>query len=141
MEFKKLSDVEVVAEPTESANVLIEEDGVIKRAPKSAVGGAGGGCDVVILLTRDPDNERDTLTLESGSHAEIYEKLMAGEIVSAVFKSVCVSGYDVAGTRSVAQSLFVASNPSQNSDIFFVFLLDGDTCNFVLTETDEVIWD
>lgn len=42
-EFKKLSDVEVVAEPAESANVLIEEDGVIKKAPKTAVGGAGGG--------------------------------------------------------------------------------------------------
>jgi hypothetical protein len=38
-EFKKLSDVEVVAEPTESTNVLIEEDGVIKKAPKTAVGG------------------------------------------------------------------------------------------------------
>lgn len=39
MEFKKLSDVEVVAEPTEFANVLIEENGVIKKAPKTAVGG------------------------------------------------------------------------------------------------------
>lgn len=38
-EFKKLSDVEVVAEPSESANVLIEEDGVIKKAPKDEVGG------------------------------------------------------------------------------------------------------
>lgn len=41
-EFKKLSEVEVVAEPTESANVLIEEDGVIKKAPKTAVGGGSG---------------------------------------------------------------------------------------------------
>lgn len=42
-EFKKLSDVEVVAEPTESANVLIEEDGVIKKVPKSTVGGSSSG--------------------------------------------------------------------------------------------------
>jgi hypothetical protein len=42
-EFKKLSDVEAVAEPTESANVLIEENGVIKKAPKTAVGGGTGG--------------------------------------------------------------------------------------------------
>lgn len=48
MEFKKLSDVEVVAEPAESANVLIEENGVIKKAPKTAVGGAGGVDAVVI---------------------------------------------------------------------------------------------
>ena len=39
--FKSIADVEVVAEPSESANVLIEEDGVIKKAPKTAVGGGG----------------------------------------------------------------------------------------------------
>ena len=39
MEFKKLSDVEVVAEPSESANVLIEENGVIKKVHKDEVGG------------------------------------------------------------------------------------------------------
>ena len=38
--FKSIADVEVVAEPTESANVLIEENGVIKKAPKAAVGGS-----------------------------------------------------------------------------------------------------
>jgi hypothetical protein len=37
--FKSIADVEVVAEPAESANVLIEENGVIKKAPKTAVGG------------------------------------------------------------------------------------------------------
>lgn len=41
-EFKKLSDVVAVETPADTANVLIEEDGVIKKAPKSAVGGAGG---------------------------------------------------------------------------------------------------
>lgn len=55
MDFKKLSDVEVVAEPIESANVLIEEDGVIKKAPKTAVGGAGGG--IVIHFTINEDDE------------------------------------------------------------------------------------
>jgi hypothetical protein len=39
-EFKKLSDVEVIAEPTEYANVLIEEDGVIKKVPKSSIDGS-----------------------------------------------------------------------------------------------------
>ena len=40
-EFKKLNDVEIVETPIDTANVLIEEDGVIKKAPKSAVGGGG----------------------------------------------------------------------------------------------------
>ena len=49
-EFRKLSDVEVVAEPAESANVLIEENGVIKKAPKTAV---GGGDDSNYFITFD----------------------------------------------------------------------------------------
>jgi hypothetical protein len=38
-EFKKLSDAEVVATVSDSASILIEENGVIKRAPKDEVGG------------------------------------------------------------------------------------------------------
>ena len=37
-EFKKLSAVEVVEAVSETANVLIEENGVIKRAAKSEIG-------------------------------------------------------------------------------------------------------
>lgn len=53
MEFKRLSDVEVVAEPTETANVLIEENGIVKKAPKSAVGGGMGGSLMVSVLPND----------------------------------------------------------------------------------------
>lgn len=64
MEFKRLSDVEVVAEPTESANVLIEENGVIKKAPKTAVGGAGGAGGYVWTLTEgDYTIDEDTLQI------------------------------------------------------------------------------
>jgi hypothetical protein len=38
-EFKKLSEVEIVESPADNANVLIEEEGVIKKVAKSAVGG------------------------------------------------------------------------------------------------------
>ena len=64
-EFKKLSDVEVVAEPTETANILIEENGVIKKAPKTAVGGAGSTADIILV-----DDEGD-LYLEKGSYADL----------------------------------------------------------------------
>ena len=39
-EFKKLSAVETVETVGETANVLIEENGVIRRAPKNEVGGS-----------------------------------------------------------------------------------------------------
>lgn len=40
-DFTKLADVESVEEPADGTNVLIEENGVIKKAPKTAVGGSG----------------------------------------------------------------------------------------------------
>ena len=39
-DFKKLSEVDLTEEVSDTANVLIEEDGIIKRAPKTKVGGA-----------------------------------------------------------------------------------------------------
>ena len=46
--FKSIADTQVVTEPSESVHVLIEENGEIKRAPKTAVGGSGGGETYVI---------------------------------------------------------------------------------------------
>lgn len=40
-DFKKLSEVDLVEEVSNTANVLIEEGGQIKRASKTKIGGAG----------------------------------------------------------------------------------------------------
>ena len=80
-EFKRLSDVEVVAEPAESANVLIEENGVIKKAPKTAVGGAGGEPDMVITLTGCPVSgtiSTDIITITSGTVTDVFDKIWSG---------------------------------------------------------------
>lgn len=49
VEFKKLAGVDIVETATDAANVLIEENGVIKRVPKTEVGGSGGEPEVVII--------------------------------------------------------------------------------------------
>ncbi len=78
-EFKRLSDVDVVAEPTETANVLIEENGVIKKAPKTAVGGAGGiGWDAIINC--DGGHSLENISLVHGSYDELKAKLIANEM-------------------------------------------------------------
>lgn len=64
-DFKRLSDVEVVEAVSDAANVLIEEDGIIKRAPKTEVGGAGGGGetpDMVITL-----NSKSNIFIQSSN--------------------------------------------------------------------------
>lgn len=50
-EFKKLSEVDVLEEVTETSYVLVEENGEIYRVPKTAVGGAGGAQGMVVELT------------------------------------------------------------------------------------------
>lgn len=55
-DFKKLSAVDVVESVNDSATVLIEEDGVIKRAPKTAVGGAGNDdTNTIIIAYQEPN--------------------------------------------------------------------------------------
>lgn len=51
-EFKKLSAVEAVETPADTANVLIEENGVIKKTPSGVFtgGGGGGGVNIVTVL-------------------------------------------------------------------------------------------
>lgn len=93
MEFKRLSDVEVVAEPTESANVLIEENGVIKKAPKTAVGGGNTEWDAVIDCV-DAFETLDNYTFESGSYDTIKAKWDEGELPRVMLKYVQNYGDD-----------------------------------------------
>ncbi len=62
--FKRLSDVEVVETPTETANVLIEEGGIIKKTPKTAVGGAGGTEEIVDLTVKINSVPHGTFTAD-----------------------------------------------------------------------------
>ena len=90
--FKSIADVEVVAEPTESANVLIEENGVIKKAPKTAVGGAGGSVepDLVITISGSVDSVSvSQCTITNGGVSNVASKLSSGE--TPIIKIINVS--------------------------------------------------
>lgn len=65
--FKSIADVEVVEKPVDTANVLIEENGVVKKAPMSGVGGAFG-FDVVVY-------HDDVATLSYGNYADLKAKI------------------------------------------------------------------
>lgn len=52
-EFKKISDVELVETPTESDNLLIVSEGVVKQVPATAIGGGSSGDCIMII----PDND------------------------------------------------------------------------------------
>ena len=73
-EFKKLSEVAVLEEASETAHVLIEENGEIYRVPKTAVGGAGGGIKTAIIRDSGYLNAIAGLsTMMSSTPAVTYE--------------------------------------------------------------------
>lgn len=107
MEFKRLSDVEVVAEPTESANVLIEEDGVIKKAPKTAVGGNSKWDAVIEYVYTDDDNY---VNLVSGDCMTVGNKIMNdGEAPNIMIRSQTQYG-DIAYGAEKANAVYVVGN-------------------------------
>lgn len=120
MEFKRLSDVEVVTEPTESANVLIEEDGVIKKAPKTAVGGSGEWDMIIDLDSNFSVGQSDTggITITSGDCNSIKAKLFNGEFPKILIRHIYEYG-------DVYYHLFQAEqvkthDASQNSNDYLV---------------------
>lgn len=78
--FKSIADVEVVAELAESANILIEENGVIKKTPKTAVDKEEWDLDVVCYLVSisDYDQNWEYDIRHVNSYSNILAKLEAG---------------------------------------------------------------
>ncbi len=74
-EFKKLSDVEVVEAPANNANILIEENGVIK---KTAIDNIDLLMGVVVGNTTDCEVTIDNYSVLSGSVEAVFEKIRAG---------------------------------------------------------------
>jgi hypothetical protein len=92
--FKSIADVEVVAEPTESANVLIEENGVIKKAPKTAVGGAGGAgdaLDMVISVNDEPSAwiSEGSYSIVEGSVQAVCDAIRSGRVPVVKIRFCC----------------------------------------------------
>ena len=83
MDFKKLSEVAKIEEVSDESCVLVEENGVIKRAPKTAVGG-NGKYDMVI----EWDDYEETCNIVSGTYKDIYDKIMNGEDPKVLVKGI-----------------------------------------------------
>jgi hypothetical protein len=106
-EFKKLSDVDIVETPSETANVLIEEDGVIKKAPKTAVGGNGSNEYDMIVRNECEEEEINAMmdrggeiecTVISGDFNTIFNKIKQGYIPK-ILLSVSINSIEYKNTH------------------------------------------
>lgn len=73
MEYKKITEVEMIEEPSENATVLAEDNGALKRVPYKNVGG-GGGIPTAIIKDSNYDNAiAGVQTMSTGASAVTYE--------------------------------------------------------------------
>lgn len=99
-EFKKLSEVESLAEVPENATVLAEVDGKIKRIPGSGLGGSGIKTaiikqqyydDCVAWLNEEQSSMPSTVNSDGSAYdcinmtfEEAYETMLAGEPLNVI---------------------------------------------------------
>lgn len=118
LDFTRLSDVTLVEEATETANVLIEEGGEIKRMPKQEyLPNIGGGFDAIISI----DNDTNECTLLHGSYESVRNKMLSGICPSVwIYRT---SGMDMYYTVSIVD-IDHLSNPNK-----IAFRIDADNPN------------
>ena len=128
-EFKKLSDVTLVTKPTDIANVLIEENGVIKKAPKTAVGGAENKeADLIISDSYFLGNHR----IEKGNFNDIVNKCLNRESVTVIirFDEFQQESF-FAPSQEIKGNIFIAMNEGTPSQIIVTALYTNiDDGNF-----------
>lgn len=100
LEFKNMATVDVVETVADNATVLIEEGGVIKRAPKSEVGGDGGEADLVLTVNNIDlatlEITADNLVITSGSVEDVWNAIKSGNkqpIVKLIITGSTEDGY------------------------------------------------
>lgn len=106
VEFKKLSEVEKIEELSDTASVLVEDGGEVKRVLKDAVGGgSGGGYDVIITYAHEEgsgsydlptteDNNLNLFTVPDGAAQLIVDKLKSGQIPSVKIMALPISEWE-----------------------------------------------
>lgn len=123
-EFKKLSGVEAVETAGNTANVLVEENGEIKKVPKSQFGGGGGVVgaladmpDVVILTTTA------TTLSANKTFAEILSLILANTVSYAAFCGMG-DGYMILPILGLAPLSATGEMVLNDTAEYLMFLID-----------------
>ena len=140
--FKSIADVEVVETPTDKANVLIEENGVIKKAPKTAVGGASGNIggeefDMVIKISvpYGEDLVTDYVSVVEGSMQNVMDALRERNIPK--IKILSATFHDDPLYQAVTYVTTTVSMSSYSGSYYFRFMDGGTEISLGINEYSE----
>lgn len=106
MEFTRLSDVTLVEETIDTANVLIEENGEIKRVPKTEVGGTG--FPTAIIKSSDYD-EAITAMLNPAEPSSVKTADFADEVTFSCTNMTFEEAYEIMSNGEVLNVIFMLS--------------------------------
>lgn len=115
-EFKKLSEVAAVETPADTANVLIEEDGAVKKVPVTSVSSGiktaiitDNWYDAVIAGATEPPSKTPVIRCSNMTYEEARAILASGEPLDVFLKTMFTSlGYPI-NTHGI-----VLYNPSES---------------------------
>ena len=141
MEFKKLAEVEMLEATTDTTNVLIEENGEIKRVAKTEVGGMG--IPTAIIKSSNYDNmlagiqttmaETEEITYEciNMTFEEAYEIMASGQplnVIGMLAAEGCFNLQGVCaflGTATGSELLLVIINEPSGNQLTLFWTTDG----------------
>lgn len=120
IEFTRLADVTAIEEVKEEDSVLVVQDGEVKRAPKTAVGGGGGGIlTITFIFNGDWD---DNPQIIGGT----FEDLANAFTNNIPFIVVHMARYDDHFEWGMPRSIYYNGDNFQMSDGYCGFLVWND---------------
>lgn len=123
-DFKRLGDVDLVDAPAENANVLIEENGIIKKASKDAVGGStggGGSYDAIFDFENLGYGESGVFTV--GDYQTLFNKIQASQEVKVLVRAQLA--FNDSGYQGIRNVLFYPVCCQLNNEFNICFYITG----------------
>lgn len=137
-EFKKLSAVEMVESVKDSATILIEEDGIIKRMPNitrsSQVIDPYAAYDCVFIVSnKAPTGVYQDLKLIKGDYKTIYDKFVNLEPIN-VFGQMYFMNDDDSGAESIRPFFYSSYYIYLDNKDIIIRDMEDDVHAFILSK-------
>lgn len=131
--YKKITDVESVSSTTETMNVLVEDNGSLKKVPAANMGGgSGGSIGGIFVLTSITDSYGNTTYSANMTYEELRNAIANNGIIWGIIQNSYKTGasYDsIAYLDIYENSIEIVSTTDANSGAghmpYYEFASDG----------------
>ena len=130
--YKKITDVESVSSTTETMNVLVEDNGSLKKVPAANMGVGSGSIGGIFVLTGITDSYGNTTYSANMTYEELRNAIANNEIIWGIIQNSYETGasYDSITYLDIYEnSIEIVSTTDANSSAphlpYYEFASDG----------------